>query len=66
MTPEQQWWYLRELKRQTAQLENDQDRVRQLLARSLPSDRQREQRLKRELETIEIRLAKLKRGLLYG
>lgn len=57
------WWYMDQLKRKRAQLEGDHQRVSNLLTR--PHDRQTELRLKRELEDIEIRLGKIRRGLLY-
>ena len=58
------WWYLEELKRKTSSTESDISRLDQLLARPGLDDRTRN-RLKRERECEEIRLSKLKRGLLY-
>lgn len=63
MTPET-WWYLDQLKRKQAHLEMDIERLEGLLKR--PNlDRQTKNRLKLELDCVEIRLAKVKRGLLY-
>lgn len=58
------WWYLDQLKRKQASLEMDYDRVERLLQRP-GIDRQTYNRLKMELDSISIRLAKVKRGLLY-
>jgi hypothetical protein len=54
---------MQELKRKTASCEIDKQRVEALLGRA--HDEPTRLRLKRELETIEIHLSKLKRGLLY-
>jgi hypothetical protein len=58
------WWYQRELAHKTAHHEADRDRLQELLARP-KIDRQTRNRLKLELDCVEIRLTKLKRGLLY-
>lgn len=58
------WWYLDQLKRKQAILETDCERVERLLERP-HLDRQTHNRLKRELEDIEIQLAKAKRGMLF-
>lgn len=63
MTP-QTWWYMQQLKRKQAALESDRDRVEALLKR--PSiDRNARNRLKLELDCINIRLTKIRRGILY-
>lgn len=59
-----QWWYLEELKRKTRSAEADRDQVRARLERS-NLDEPSKLRLKRELEFLDIRLNKLKRGLLF-
>lgn len=59
-----QWWYLEELKRKTRSAEVDRDQVRARLERANLDEPSR-LRLKRELEFIDIRLNKLKRGLLF-
>lgn len=58
-----QWWYMQEVRRKTRMAESDQERVRRLLERA--PDEPSKLRLQRELEFIDIRLAKLKRGLLF-
>ena len=66
MTNAEMWFYTRELRRKQTQLEVDRDRVQRLLARpDPPNNRQTRQRLKLELDCIEIRLTKVRRGLLY-
>jgi hypothetical protein len=63
MTNAQMWWYVDELKRKQLRLESDQDRVKHSLNRA--QDEPTKRRLTRELEDIEIHLAKVQRGLLY-
>ena len=57
MTPAQQWWYMRELKRKTSFLESDMERVDRLLQRP-DIQRDTRNRLKLERDHIAIRLAK--------
>jgi hypothetical protein len=63
MTPAQ-FFYHQQLKRKTLQLEADRMRVARLVehARDEPARR----RLQRELDGIDMRLRKLRRGVLYG
>jgi hypothetical protein len=63
MTNAQMCWYMDELKRKRLRLESDQDRVKHWLNRA--QDEPSKKRLTRELEDIEIRLAKVRRGLLH-
>ena len=64
MTNAQMWWYnMDELKRKRLHLESDQDRVKHWLNRA--QDESTKRRLTRELEDIEIQLAKVRRGLLH-
>ena len=64
MTPAQQWWYRDQLERKQSRLEDDHKRVTYWLGRA-PDDFTR-RRLTRELEEIDMRLAKVKRGVLHG
>lgn len=63
MNNAQMWWYHQELRRKTGMAESDRERVTRLLDRA--QDEPSKLRLKRELEFIDIRLNKLKRGLLF-
>lgn len=62
MTPEM-WWYMEELKRKSRSLESDRERVQYWLERA--RDEPTKRRLTRELEDLDHRLNKLKRGLLF-
>ena len=57
------WWYMDELKRKRLRLESGEDRVKHWLNRA--PDEPTKKRLTRELEDIEIQLAKVRRGLLH-
>jgi hypothetical protein len=63
VSPEQQWWYLDQLKRKRAHLECDQMRVKHLLERA--TDERTRLRLNQELRTIEVQLTKVSRGVLF-
>ena len=63
MTNAQMWWYMDELKRKRLRLESDRDRVKHWLNRA--QDEPIKKRLTRELEDIDIQLAKVQRGLLH-
>ena len=63
MTNAQMWWYMDELKRKRLHLESDRDRVKHWLNRA--QDEPIKKRLTRELEDIDIQLAKVQRGLLH-
>jgi len=63
MTNAQMWWYMDELKRKRLRLESDRDRVKHRLNRA--QDEPIKKRLTRELEDIDIQLAKVQRGLLH-
>ena len=63
MTNAQMWWYMDELERKRLRLESDQERVKHWLNRAQNEPTKR--RFTRELEDIEIELAKVQRGLLY-
>ena len=58
-----QWWYMEQLKRKTRSVESDLELVQRRLERA--QDEPSKLRLKRELEYLDCRLNKLKRGLLY-
>ena len=63
MNAAQMWWYSHELKREQTRLESDRDRVKYWLERA--QDEPTKRRLERELEVIEHRLNKTRRGLLF-
>jgi hypothetical protein len=63
MTPAQ-FFYQQQLKRKTLQLESDRMRVARLVERAANAPDKR--RFERELTDLDIRLGKVKRGLLYG
>jgi len=63
MNAAQMWWYRHELKRQQTGLESDRDRVKYWLERA--QDEPTKRRLERELEVIDHRLNKTRRGLLF-
>jgi hypothetical protein len=59
MTNAQLWWCMDELRRKRLRLESDEDRVKHWLNRA--QDEPTKKRLRRELESIEIQLAKVRR-----
>lgn len=63
MTPAQQQFYMQQLRRKQLMLESDELRLARLLKQA--QDEPTRSRLKRELEHVEIRLRKVKRGILY-
>ena len=63
MTNQSQWWYMEQLRRKTRSVESDRELIRRRLERT--QDEPSKLRLKRELEYLDHRLHKLKRGLLY-
>lgn len=63
MDAAQMWWYTHELKRKQMQLESERDRVKYWLERA--QDVPTKRRLERELEVLDLRLNKTRRGLLF-
>ena len=63
MNAAQMWWYTDELKRKQTQLEAERDRVKYWLERA--KDEPTKRRLERELEVLDLRLNKTRRGLLF-
>ena len=63
MNAAQMWWYKHELKRKQTRLESERDRVKYWLERA--RDEPTKRRLDRELEVIDHRLNKTRRGLLF-
>jgi hypothetical protein len=63
LTPMLTWYYIHELQRKASALEFDRGRVKERLAQA--RDEPTKRALTYELQDIDRRLAKLRRGLLY-